>query len=100
MQRLKKFIVWVYHFVTHDIWHVRLEDLPKAKKIFLKQLRIIVLAIKGFREDECLLRASALTYYALMSIVPMFAMAFAIAKGFGFEKVLEEQISKNFAKQH
>lgn len=96
MQKLKKFIIWTYYFVTHDIWHVRLEDLPKAKKIFLKQLRIIVLAIKGFRENECMLRASALTYYALMSIVPMIAMAFAIAKGFGFEKVLEEQITKSF----
>ncbi|MFH0865682.1 MAG: YihY/virulence factor BrkB family protein [Bacteroidota bacterium] len=96
MQKLKRFIVWAYHFVTHDIWHIRLEDLPKAKSFFLKQLRIIILAIKGFREDECFLRASALTYYALMSIVPMFAMAFAIAKGFGFEKILEEQITKNF----
>jgi membrane protein len=96
MQRLVKFIKWAYHFVTHEIWHIRLEDLPKAKKIVLKHLRIIVLAIKGYREDECMLRASALTYYAMMSIVPLFAMAFAIAKGFGFEKILEEQITNNF----
>lgn len=97
MQKLKKFIVWAYHFIVHDIWHIRLEDLPKAKSIFLRQLRIIVLAIKGFREKECMLRASALTYYAMMSIVPLFAMVFAIAKGFGYEKVLEEQITNNFS---
>ncbi|HNW98045.1 MAG TPA: YihY/virulence factor BrkB family protein [Bacteroidales bacterium] len=96
MKRLKKYIVWIYHFLTHDIWHIRLEDLPKAKSFLLKQLRIIVIAFRGFKEDECPLRASALTYYALMSIVPIFAMAFAIAKGFGFEQMLEEQITKNF----
>jgi membrane protein len=100
MQGIKKFLIWVYHFLTHDIWHIRLEDLPKAKSIFLKYLRIIVLAIRGYRDDDCPLRASALTYYAMMSIVPIFAMAFAIAKGFGFEKVLEDQISKNFTGEH
>jgi len=73
-----------------------MEDLPKAKAILVRQLKIIVLAVKGFKEDECSLRASALTYYAMMSIVPIVAMTFAIAKGFGFEKKLEDQITKSF----
>lgn len=97
MKKIKAVILWLYHFVTHDIWHLRLEDLPKAKSVLIRQVRIIVLAVKGYKEDECSLRASALTYYAMMSIVPMVAMAFAIAKGFGFEQMLETQIKKGFS---
>ncbi len=52
----------------------------------------IVVAVKGFRKDNCMLRASALTFYTLLSIVPVMAMAFGIAKGFGFEKVLRKEV--------
>ena len=41
-------------------------------------------------------RASALTFYTLMSIVPVLAMAFGIAKGFGFQEALERQLYENF----
>jgi membrane protein len=51
-----------------------------------------LLAWRGFNEDRCPLRASALTFYTLLSIVPVAAMAFGIAKGFGFEKGLEGQV--------
>ena len=69
-------------FVKTDIWRIRLQNLSGAKSFLIKQLRIILLALRGFDEDKCQLRASALTFYSLLSIVPIFAMAFGIAKGF------------------
>jgi membrane protein len=48
--------------------------------------------LRGFTEDKVQLRASALTYFTLLSIVPIFALAFGIAKGFGLESVLERQV--------
>jgi membrane protein len=60
-------------------------------------LRVFILSIRGFDEDKCQLRASALTFYSLISIVPVAAMAFGIAKGFGFEKILESQLRSKFA---
>jgi membrane protein len=42
--------------------------------------------------DKCELRASALTFYSLLSIVPVVALAFAVAKGFGVEKILGDQL--------
>ncbi|HCY00643.1 MAG TPA: YihY/virulence factor BrkB family protein [Bacteroidales bacterium] len=45
------------------------------------------------------LRASALTYFTLMSIVPILAMGFGIAKGFGVEKYMENQLLENFEGQ-
>ncbi len=50
------------------------------------------MSLRGFNEDKCQLRALALTFYSLLSIVPMLAMAFGIAKGFGFERALKNQL--------
>ncbi len=66
---------------------------------FKKFTKVIVFAVKGFREDRCDLRASSLTLFTLLSIVPVMAMAFGIAKGFGFKEILEKRIYDLFAGQ-
>lgn len=88
-----------FNFLTTDIWRIKSRKLSKQRSLLLRQLRIFVLAWRGFDEDKCLLRASALTYSTLMSIVPLVAMAFGIAKGFGFENVLEKILFENMAGQ-
>ena len=65
----------------------------------IRQVRIFAMAFKGFSEDKVQLRASALTYYATLSIVPIVAMVFGIAKGFGFESYLKEELLKSFTGQ-
>lgn len=92
-------IAKVLNFIKRDVWRMRLRDLPKKKSFLLRQLRTILLALRGFNEDKCQLRASALTFYSLLSIVPVMAMAFGVAKGFGFEKMLEKQLLDKFANQ-
>ena len=88
-----------FSFIRDDIWRIRLADLPFGKSFLIKQLRIMILAIRGFDEDRCLLRASSLTFYTLLSIVPVAAMFFGIAKGFGFEKRLQTQLYERFPGQ-
>ncbi len=87
------------HFITVDIWRVPLEELPKRKSLLYKQLRIMLLAYRGFKEDRVQLRASALTYYTMLSIVPVLALIFGIARGFGIETVIREELMKNFEGQ-
>ena len=82
----------VINFLKTDIWRIRLKSYPRSKSFFLRQLRIIVLAIRGFDEDKCAFRASALTFYSLLSVVPVIAMMFGVAKGFGLEKRVETEI--------
>jgi membrane protein len=84
------------HFLGVGIWRIRLREQPRARGILIKNARMLLLAIRGFDEDKCQLRASALTFYTLLSIVPIAAMAFGIAKGFGFEKVLERELLNGF----
>jgi len=89
----------VIHFISTDIWQINDRDYPPVLGFFLRQLRIILLAIREFRDNHIQLRASALTYYSLLSIVPIAAMAFGIAKGFGFDTRLEIEIQKKAAEQ-
>jgi len=89
----------IQNFIVHDIWCINLDDYPSVKAWFLRYLRIFLLAYRGFVEDRVLLRASALTYFSLMSIVPILAMAFGIAKGFGMDKYLEKQLTESFQAQ-
>lgn len=57
-----------------------------------KTAQVLVAAARKFNEDKCALQASALTFYSLLSIVPVMAMAFGVAKGFGFEKILQKEL--------
>ena len=89
----------ISHFLNNKLWSVRIDKLNKKQGFLLKHLRIFMLAIKGFNEDQCLLKASALTYFTLFSIVPVIALAFAIAKGFGYQEDLKVQILSKFGDQ-
>lgn len=82
----------IIKYLKDDIWRIRLSDLPKKKSFLIKQIRIVLLAFRGFDEDRCSLRASALTFYSLLSVVPAVALAFGIAKGFGMQKLLEKEL--------
>jgi membrane protein len=89
----------ITHFFNHKLWSLRLDKLDKKQGFFLRHLRIFSLAINGFNEDKCLVKATALTYYTLFSIVPIIALIFAIAKGFGFQESLEAQLLNDFSEQ-
>ena len=86
-------------FLQADIWRMRADKVERRKLYWLSPLRIFLLASRRFTEDRCELRASALTFYSLLSIVPVVAMAFGVAKGFGLEKVLEAQLIEKFEGQ-
>ncbi len=74
------------------IWNTPLSEISRGKTFIFKQLRIFVLAAKGFSNDKVQLRASALTFYSLLSVIPVAAIVFAIAKGFGLDQTLQDQI--------
>lgn len=76
-----------------------LAEMSPIRRTIIKLLRIIMIAVRKFSGDQCALRASALTFYSLLSVVPVVAMAFGIAKGFGFERVLQKQLMQAMAGQ-
>lgn len=78
------------------IWATPLAGLTRGKTFIIKESRIIILAFQGFYRDNIQVRASALTFYTLLSVIPLVAIAFAIAKGFGLDQNLEELITDEF----
>jgi membrane protein len=64
-----------------------------------RYLRVAVLSMRRFSEDQCPLRASALTLFTLLSVVPIFAMAFGIAQGFGLQSAIERAVLQQLAGQ-
>jgi len=84
---------WLPKYIHDRIWHVRLEDRNVFLAFFIKQLRIILIVLRNYAKDNLQLQAAGLTYYTLLSVVPLVALAFAVAKGFGFQESLEMEIS-------
>ena len=89
----------VHRFLNTDIWRLRLTDYTRPRSFLLRLLRVLTLAIQGYQEDCCRFRASALTFYTLLSIVPIIAVLFGIAKGFGLEERVQAEIQTQFRGQ-
>ncbi len=96
MKNIKNKISTVFEFLRHDIWKLSIKDISKTRAFLINQLKILLFAVREFRNDNCFLRASALTFYSLLSFVPIIAMLFGIAKGFGFQEKLEQQLMNQF----
>jgi membrane protein len=82
----------ITHFLNVAIWEIRLTEINRVKAFLIRWLRVFLFASREFHQDKCPERASALTYYSLLSIVPVIGLVFGIAKGFGLEKIIQNQI--------
>jgi membrane protein len=99
MGRIQDWIRNIVKFFTKDLWRTDVAGQKGLKGIYYKSLRIIYLAGKGFDKDDGFLRASALTYFSILSIVPVLAMAFVVAQGFGFGLAWTDWIRENLGAQ-
>ena len=59
---------------------------------FVQQYRLLFYTARGLLEHGTLIRSAALTFYTLMSIVPLAALVFAVVKGFGLADGLVENL--------
>lgn len=87
------------NYIFHDIWKIETRRLPRVRQFMVWLIRTFVLAFRGFNEDKVNLRASSLTFFSLLSVVPIMAMAFGIAKGFGFDDRLQTMLQENMKGQ-
>jgi membrane protein len=95
-------VTWIIEkarYTNDVIWRTSLSDISRGKSFVFRQLRIIVVAARGFMNDRVQLRASALTLYTMLSIIPFAAIAFGIAKGFALDQKLQEMLAREFQTQ-
>lgn len=84
-------------FVQYDLWrqsHMGVHA-PK-KRLLYRFLQTIILVARGFKDQVLVVRANSLSFALLFAFIPMMALIFAIARGFGFEEILKDKISAGF----
>ena len=86
-------------FLTDGIWRITEDEVTPVRKRLYSCVKIIYLSVDQFLNDRIPVRASALTYSTLLSIIPILALLFAIARGFGFDALMEEQIKSGVMSQ-
>lgn len=74
-------------FMNQDLWSIELGSLTFVRQLGIRAVRAVHLVVRGYREDELSLHASALTFTTLMSLVPFLAFIFVIAKGVGGQEL-------------
>lgn len=86
--KLKALLNRITVFITKDIWSFDLYQKGPLRSAIGNTVKAIVIAIRTFIDDKVMTRAAALTYSTLFAIVPILALIFAIARGFGFENIV------------
>ena len=85
-------------FFSDTIWLKDVESLPLAKRAAYQAARIAYLLFKGFNDERFNQQAGALTYVSFLSMVPLLAVLFSLAKGFGFQDKVKPWLHETVGK--
>ncbi len=99
MHKIRRLLTRFVGFFTTTLWQARRGEQPAIRWLLIRLMRTVILSFQGFTRNHGPLRASALTFFTLLSLVPVAAMAFGIAKGFGFERRLQQELLEKFSAQ-
>ena len=58
----------------------------------VRQYKLLFYTVQGLSSHGTMVRSAALTFYTLMSLVPVVALVFAVVKGFGLADGLEQNL--------
>lgn len=97
--KITEFVKKIIRFLTYDIWRIHKKDRSSKKIGFYNIVKAFILAIRNIDGQQLFTRASALTYSTLLSLVPLLAVLFAIARGFGFQNLVKTQLFSYFGGQ-
>ena len=96
MTKLTAFYNRMIKFIQFDIWRITENELSRTRRISYRFLKTMILAVRGFIDEDLNVKASALTYSILFAMIPTIAMIIAIAKGFGIEKLIRSSLQGTF----
>lgn len=96
---MKKTLQTIIRYFSHDIWLVKKGDIPDIAFYFVNILKTLMLAVRAFVDARITSRAAALSFSTMLAIVPVAAVVFGIARGFGFSRYIEEWFTNLLASQ-
>ena len=95
-ERISALLARTIRFVTYDIWRITENEVSGLKEIYINIIKTVILAVRGFQSENLQTKPSALTYSTLLSIVPLLAVLLGIAKGFGFQGTVRQELFDYF----
>ena len=87
-RRLCEYLKRQIAFFRFEVWFAPSAGQPFYKKAAREIYKTIAVTVKKTIKDGCLDQSSALSYYTALAIVPVLAMVFGFAGGFGFENAV------------
>ena len=93
---MRKRIAEIWKFLSYDIWRITENEVTKRKYSLYNAIKTLYLCTDRFIEYRILSKAAALTYSTLLAIVPIFAMLFAISRGFVYSALMENEFYRAF----
>jgi membrane protein len=75
-------------FFGARIWAAGVDEVRRSRALLYRAARILYATVRVIRETKLNIRAAALTYFTVLSVVPFLAFAFSALKGFGLYKRL------------
>jgi membrane protein len=84
------------HFLNRDLWSPE-ETARRGFAWARGALQIVVLVTQEFVRHQLLLRASALTYYSMLSLIPLLAIALSLVGALGVRENLAQILIDNVA---
>ncbi len=79
-------------FLRTRIWETDVTHLPWLRRLVFRQLRVMVILARGAFGGRLGLRASAMTFTSLVTMVPLLVVAFSVIRGFGGFSDLEKRL--------
>ena len=80
-------------YCVYGVWDDTKQEWP------VKVLKTINLSVHSFLDRDLQMRSCALTYNTVLAVVPALAMLFAIARGFGFQNLMQSELFRYFPAQ-
>lgn len=99
MAKIIKLFTRIFTFVTHDVWRLNVNILSRREAFWVRQLKVLLFTLREFNNGRVTQQAASLSFYLLMSIVPIAAFIFAISSGFGIEEQLKNWLTETFPDQ-
>ena len=83
----------VHRYFERDIWqrHAAEGGLDGHAR---SALQVLVVVAQGIERDQILLRASALTYFSMLALIPILALAIGLVGAFGVSDELARVVGQ------
>lgn len=84
----------LYRYCKVGVWR------EPRNTMLIRVVKTLNLSVRSFLDRDLQMKSAALTYSAVLAIVPAIALLFAIGRGFGFQDIISSSLYSYFPSQH